>query len=446
MNTSTSLTEPAPQPAASPQTWRDLAHGSAALPPWWSEKKARAWQRFTELPYPARTDEHWRFASVGSLKLDRFLPAEAASAADQSHALERSRPSFTASGALRFLNNRLLDSSKIPDDLRRQGVLWMPLEDAVKHHGDLLQKYFMAQPAQLGSEKFASLHAALCTAGSLLYVPRGVEIKEPLVAHHGVSGEGAGIFPHTLVVAEENARVTLVDFFFSLDSGQTHFSSGVNDLYAAPGAQLTYVAVQNWSPSSLSFQVNSTVVQRDARVLSLNLHLGGGQTRTESHSRLQGPGGQSEMLSLSLASGEQEFDQRTLQSHQAPNTRSNLLYKNALLDEARTIFSGLIVVDPDGQGTDAYQSNRNLLLSPAAEANALPGLEIMANNVRCTHGATTGRIEPEQLFYLQARGIPLRVAQQLLVFGFFDEVIEKLENSAVEETLRGFVRDKLKQP
>ncbi|HRE81375.1 MAG TPA: SufD family Fe-S cluster assembly protein, partial [Opitutaceae bacterium] len=223
------------------------------------------------------------------------------------------------------------------------------------------------------------------------------------------------------------------------------FACGANDLYAGHGASLTYAAAQMWSSETLSFQLNSTVVRRDARVQSLNLHLGAQHARHESLSQLQAPGAFSEMLAVTVASGDQEFDQRTLQIHQAPNTKSDLLYKNALLDTSKTIFSGLIVVDPDAQKTDAYQSNRNLMLSDEAEANSLPGLEIQANDVRCTHGATSSRIEPEQLFYLQARGIPSTVANELLVFGFFEEVFSRLENTALHDVLVQLIRTKFKR-
>ena len=246
-----------------------------------------------------------------------------------------------------------------------------------------------------------------------------------------------------VVVAEENSKVTVVDYFVSADAS-AHFACGANDLYAAHGAQLTYVAAQAWSPASLSFQLNSTVVRRDARVQSLNLHLGARQARHESLSQLQAPGAFSEMLALTVANQTQEFDQRTLQIHQAANTKSDLLYKNVLDDTAKTIFSGLIVVDPDAQKTDAYQSNRNLMLSEEAEANSLPGLEIQANDVRCTHGATTSHVDAEQLFYLQARGISPEVGQQLLVFGFFEEVLNRLENEPLHNALRGLIESKLK--
>jgi Fe-S cluster assembly protein SufD len=150
------------------------------------------------------------------------------------------------------------------------------------------------------------------------------------------------------------------------------------------------------------------------------------------------------MLALTVATGSREFDQRTLQVHQAPNTKSDLLYKNALFDTARTIFSGLIIVDQDAQKTDAYQSNRNLMLSDEAEANSLPGLEIQANDVRCTHGATTSRIDPEQEFYFLSRGIPRKSAHELLIFGFFEEVLNRLESEELHAALRSLIQSRFK--
>ena len=259
---------------------------------------------------------------------------------------------------------------------------------------------------------------------------------------HGARGAGTAVFPHTLVIAEDNSRVSVVDYFVS-EGESRQFACGANDLYAGHGSRIAYAAAQCWSFDTLSLQFNSTVVRRDARVQSLNLHLGGRQARHESLSQLQAPGGFSEMLALTIAAGSREYDQRTLQIHQAPNTKSDLLYKNALLDKSRTIFSGLIVVDPDAQKTDAYQSNRNLMLSDDAESNSLPGLEIQANDVRCTHGATSSRIDPEQEFYLKSRGIPPRAAEELLIFGFFEEVLSRLESEALHDALRTLIRTRI---
>jgi Fe-S cluster assembly protein SufD len=302
----------------------------------------------------------------------------------------------------------------------------------------------MAQPQKLGSAKFAALHAAFVRDGAFIYVPRGVEVDAPILVTHIAAGAGSAVFPHTLVIAEETSKVTVIDTFVSAEAAP-HFACGANDLYAGHGAQLNYVGTQAWSRDTLSFQFNSTLVRRDARVQSLNLHLGGRQSRHESLSQLQAPGAFSEMLALTVADATQEFDQRTLQIHQAPNTKSDLLYKNALRNEAKTIFSGLIIVDPDAQKTDAYQSNRNLMLSENAEANSLPGLEIQANDVRCTHGATSSRIDPEQEFYLQSRGIDKEAADELLTFGFFEEVLNRLTSDELHEALRGLIQTQFKK-
>ena len=451
----------APTGAFTPDVFASHLAGLGHLPKWWLDRKREAWNRFSALPLPQRTDELWRFSSVQGIRLEQ---AHLSAVPGQALALRPAPLDFAQSASLTFANNRALPAGSLPSDLREKGVIFCPLEEALTQHADLFRQHFMAQPVNLGSEKFAALNAALTTSGAFLYVPRGVEIAPPFVAAHVASGEGAAVFPHTIVVLEDNAKAILVEFFLSDDNGNvgsplagddrsqatvlqggSHFAAGQNDLFAGPGSQLTYVGAQNWSRDTLAFQLNSTVVQRDARVLSLNIHLGGRQSRHESHSRLQGSGAFSEMLALTVAQGAQEFDQRTLQSHQAPNTGSNLLYKNALLDQARTIFSGLIIVDPEAQKTDAYQSNRNLLLSDDAEANALPGLEIQANDVRCSHGATSGHVDDEQMFYLESRGIPPVVARELLVFGFFEEVLNKLENEELHAALSRLIQAKFKK-
>lgn len=411
----------------------------SALPAWWLDRKAAAYAKFSSLPMPKRTDESWRFSSLQNLSLD-VAPAAGAGASATAH------PVFDVPSVARFefTDNRIQNSPSLSAELRQLGVIVTTLRDAVVKHADLLRTHFMAQPQKLGSEKFAALHTAFVGDGAFIYVPRGVEIPDAILVSYVASGAEAAVFPHTLVVAEENAKVTVVDSFHSAD-GLAHLACGANDLYAGHGAQLTYVAAQAWSRDALSFQFNSTVVRRDAQVRSLNVHLGARQARHESLSQLQAPGGFSEMLALTVANGAQEFDQRTLQIHQAPNTKSDLLYKNALLDTAKTIFSGLIIVDPDAQKTDAYQSNRNLMLSDNAEANSLPGLEIQANDVRCTHGATSSRIDPEQLFYLQARGIAPARASELLVFGFFEEVLARLENPPLHDALYALIQTKFKK-
>jgi Fe-S cluster assembly protein SufD len=410
----------------------------AYLPGWWIEQKKAAWTRFLELPFPGRNDELWRFSNLKGLSLEGFdLPEDPSTIVPH-------LPDFAHVAEIIFSNRQIVGRTTLPPDLAAKGVVFCPLDEALREHEGIVQAWFQKHPANLGSDKFVALNTAFTASGALLYVPKGVKVDLPFVVQHTLTGPNQSSFPHTLVVLEDGAEATFAEFFVSAGHN-AHLVAGVNDLHAGENARLTYIGAQNWSRDTLAIQTNSITAQRDARVLSLNVHLGGRQARHESHSRLLGPGAHSEMLALTVASGTQEFDQRTLQTHAAPHTSSNLLYKNVLLDTARTIFSGLIVVEPDAQKTDAYQSNRNLMLSDEAEANSLPGLEIQANDVRCTHGSTTSRVEPEQEFYLESRGIRPALAQELLVFGFFEEVLDKLENAELHAVLGNLIQAKFKQ-
>jgi Fe-S cluster assembly protein SufD len=279
-------------------------------------------------------------------------------------------------------------------------------------------------------------------SGTFLYVPPNVEVALPLEVYHWLHGQNGSTFPHTLLLAGENSRVTLVDYFESSDPASVGMACGMNDLILEAGAKLNYICVQNWSRETLAYQINSTLVGRDANATSMNLNLGARYARAESVSKLIGRGARSDMLAVSVAEGSQQFDQRTLQDHQQPDTQSDLLYKNSLNDKARTIFSGLIRVQPHAHRTDAYQKVRNILLSDDAEANSMPGLEILADEVKCSHGATSGQIEEEELFYLKSRGISDEAAKGLIVFGFLNEAIERLSDRPVADRLRELVAGK----
>lgn len=393
-----------------------------------SEGQRDAWEKFQSIPMPVRTDERWRFSNVKTIDISPYagpLPIDDAAREDL---IGQSVGVAASGGRMVFANDQLLAHEVTNESLRQKGVLWLPLEQALAEHGDLVRKHFMREEAILGGSKFAALHASQVRAGTFLYVPRGVEISVPVETFHWLHGDGGSCFPHTLIVAEPMSKVTVVDYFESADAKARGFACGVNDLWVGEGAHVNYVCAQAWSEHTLAVQINSTVVARDASAKALTLNLGGEHVRTESVSHLRGQGGRSDMLAVTVANDSQEIDQRTFQIHEAPNTSSDLLYKNALDDEARTIFSGLIRVSPGAHKTDAYQKVRNLLLSDEAEANSMPGLEIEADDVRCTHGATSGQIEEEELFYLRSRGIPLKDAQRLIVHGFLDEVLERMND------------------
>jgi Fe-S cluster assembly protein SufD len=412
---------------------------SRDLPDWFREQQAAAWERFESMPRPTRKDQPWRFSNVDLLDLAPFKVSPALSDDDRANVSKYSRGLNEFAARLIFAGDQMIERDIVSDDLKKRGVIFQPLEQAMIEHADLFRKYFMSQPTVLGSAKFAELHKALVSNGTFLFVPRGVEIEQPIEIFHWLRGEGVSVFPHLLLITDELAKVTVVEHFRSCDARASGFACGVNDLIAGPGAKVTYVCTQNWGENVVALQMNTTTVDHDASAMSLNLNLGSKYSRFESLSRLVGEGARSDLLAVAVAGNEQEFDSRTLQDHISPHTASDLLYKNALDDRARCTFGGLIRVEPHAHFTDAYQKVRNLLLSDDSEANSMPGLEILADNVRCTHGATSGQINEDEMFYLRSRGISTKTAQRLLVTGFLNEVIQRLDQPAIAEHLRNLI-------
>ena len=424
---------------------RSILSGAAELrdlPEWFRDQQCAAWDQFESLPQPTRKNQAWRFSNVGLLDLAPFKTSSPLSEDDRKNILKYSRGLEQYAGRMIFANDQLVERDVVSEDLKKRGVIFQPLERAMVEHGDLFRKYFMSTEAKLGSAKFAALHKALVSTGTFLFVPRGLEIELPIEIFHWLRHDNMSVFPHLLLVADELAKVTVIEHFRSCSRTARGFACGVNDLIAGPGANVTYVCAQEWASNVIALQVNSTVVDHDASAMSLNLHLGAKYSRFESLSRLIGEGGRSDLLAVAVAKHQQEFDARTLQDHISPRTASDLLYKNALDDRARTIFGGLIRVEPHAHFTDAYQKVRNLLLSDDAEANSMPGLEILADNVRCTHGATSGQVNEDELFYLRTRGITTKVAQRLIVTGFLDEVIQRLNHSLIGDHLHRLIEEK----
>ena len=411
-------------------------------PDWLAQRRAQGKAQFDALPEPSPKDERWRFASTGRLQTGGYAPAPAPSPETLEALIARSNLLGNCAGSLVFADDAQAAFQPLDPALVEQGVIYLPVAEAVAQHPQLMEKYFLQEGTELGSEKYFGLHASHVRAGAVLYIPKGVTIEQPFVNYHWSSAANAALFPHTLIIAKDNAKAALVDCYLSETEENPALATAVSNIHAGSGAKVFRKVVQNWNESCTSFQLDTTVAGRDAQVKNLAVNIGAERARFENQVRIEGPGADVKMYSLTVAERNQEFDQRTYQIHNAGNAVSDLLYKNALLDKSRTIFSGLIKVAEGAQQTDAYQTNRNLLLDPSAEANALPGLEILANDVKCSHGATTGNVDEAALFYMMSRGVPRRTAMQLMVFGFFEEVIGKLESDELADNLRTLIHEK----
>ena len=373
-------------------------------PGWLTDRRRQAFDIFEKLDMPDPKGEEWRYVDVTRFDFGRFEAP-----------VPKGRP------------------IEVTEELAGKGVVFADFPTAAREHPELLKEHFFTE-VPIDEHKFTALHGAFHSDGVVVYVPRGVEVEIPIeVLRHIESG--GSTFPHTTIVVDEQASLTFVDRFTSEELSAPAMSSSVVEVEAKRGATVNYISLQEWGRSVHHFQTQRFTGHRDSTVRSLAVNLGSSFARTQVESVLRGEGSFSEMLGLYFADADQHFAQRTLQSHNAPHATSDLLYKGALKEQSRSEYSGLIKVLKGAQGTDAYQANRNLVLSEEAMARSIPQLEIEANEVRCTHGATVSPVEEEHLFYLMSRGIDRVTAQKLVVFGFFRDVLDRIRVDQVRDDL-----------
>lgn len=408
-------------------------------PAWLREKRERAFEQWSTTPMPTRREEEWRYTDLGSvLKLETLQIGEerrpVASVAELPAGLRGLIEAAGESSARLVQVDASVVYRELPAELADQGVIFTSLEHAVREHPELVERYLGAALAD-DSGKFAALNEALWTGGSFLYVPKDVRVEIPLRSFRWMTGASSSLLGRTLIVAEPFSEVAVVDELSSGDFDAQTFANGAAEIFAAEGAKVTYVSLQRWGRGVVHLTTDRLVAERDAKITTLYTTLGSDLTRAEVKCRMQGPGAHVDMLGLYLAEGTQHFDHETLQDHIAPHASSNLLFKGALNDQSRSVFRGLIRVHPGAQRTDSYQTNRNLILSDKARADSLPNLEIAADDVRCSHAATIGQLDEEEIFYLLSRGIPKVEAVKLVIFGFFGEVLSQLELGEVRTEL-----------
>lgn len=421
---------------------------SASEPNWLRERRDHAWDVYERTPMPTTRLEEWRYTDLRrKLDLPSLTLSEAGPADDdfeswpmrlrEAMALDRD-----ASGHLVIIDGHVVHAD-IDASLASKGVILMSLHEAVEKHEALVRDHLATQAVPPEEGKFAALNAALWNDGIFLHVPRGVKLDQPVRVTRWYSESGVAYFSRTLIVAETASQVSFVDEILSDDfSAQTLTSSAV-EVFAQDGAQVQYVAVQRLGKGGFYQSVQRTLAQRDATLDTLNVALGGTTTRVDLNARLLGPGSNSDMLGLYFGDEDQHFDFNTSQDHIADNAGSDLLYKGALDGKSRAVFRGIIRVHKGAQRTDAYQTNRNLLLSPEARADSLPNLEIEADDVKCSHGATVGELDPEAKFYLQSRGLTRTQAERLVVLGFLGEVLARLPLGGVGEKVTRVIQQKL---
>jgi Fe-S cluster assembly protein SufD len=411
-------------------------------PLWLREMRLAAFDAFERLPWPTERDRAWKYFDPRRLRLDGLLPYAGYDGAPARDVQALARAPETLAGLVVQQDSETA-AVELSDEVRRQGVIVESLDAAVRDHEDLVRRYLLNRVVRPDESVFTALHAAFWTGGAFVYVPRDVAVALPLQVAFVQQAADAALFPHLLVVLERGATLTLVEE--RIGAGEAGgFVAGVTEFMLADEAELKHYAVQRWSPRTQDVSVQRALLGKDAKATRLVAGLGGELQKWWVDALMQGSGAESTMLGVFFGTGAQHMDVITLQDHIGPHTTSDLLYKSALKDRAVGAYYGLTRVGPEARGTAANQEDRNLLLSPRAKADADPVLEIMTSDVvRCGHGASAGPVDPEQLFYLETRGLPRPAAEKLLVQGFLHQVLDRIPLDPVVRTIERTIDEKL---
>lgn len=411
-------------------------------PDWLFGQRLEAYRLFRETPWP-----EWPRTDISAIGWEMFRtgPAPAVSwagEADFPEPLKRALLPAAERAGLLALQQGAAAYHELDSLVADKGVRFSDLNQAVREVPASVQDHF-SRVVRAEEGKLESLHSAFWSGGAFVYVPANVEVHLPLHVLHWVDEPRTALLPHTLIVAERGSRVTVVEEFLSPGVAEPSLCVGATEIWLADGADVTYLALQDWADNVFHLGTQRAILNRNATLNWTLAVLGSQLTRLRTEVVLNGNGSSAGLQGLYFPDGKQHVAQNTLQHHRAVGTTSDLLYKGVLLGQSRSVYQGLIRVDPGAQRTDAYQANRNLMLSREARADSMPQLEIEADDVRCTHGATVGQMDEDELFYLMSRGLNRELAARLIVEGFFSPVLDRIPLESVQNRLRQAVERKL---
>ena len=410
-------------------------------PDWLVERRLRAAERLADVAWPTASEEIWRYSRIGDFDLDRYRPVTIEEIGEAGDERAPGGGPWAAevgkiSGMVVVRDGRVVHH-ELDAELEAAGVRVCEIatcnDDEVQEH--------LGSCTSESEDAFTVLHDAFLAGGALVSVPAGVVVPDPIVVLHWSEGDGEASFPHTLVVAGSDSEVTVLERSGSPET--PHLVAAAVELIVGDAARVGYLSVQEHGSKTWSIATQRARVGADGSLRSAAIALGGDYARLRSESLLVGRGAESNLLAVYFGDGRQMLDFRTLQDHAAPHTQSNLLFKGAVEDEARSVYSGLIRIREDAARAEAYQTNRNLVLTEGAGAESIPNLEILNNDVKCSHASAVGSIDEDQLYYLESRGVPPEEAERLIVLGFFDDVLDRLPLRALTGSLRRAIIEKI---
>ncbi|MDQ3946254.1 MAG: Fe-S cluster assembly protein SufD [Actinomycetota bacterium] len=406
----------------------DAAHALAG-PEWLVERRLAAAERFAAGSLPTPSEEAWRYSRIEQFDLDRYQPAGSDKGRE---ALPGNTKQWA--GSVVCQNGRVIHAL-LDQALASKGVILADLT-----HPEAQQ--WLGTCSDASRDPFVDLHDAFLPGGAFIKVPDGVVVDRPFAVKHESRGSGLASFPHTLVVTGADAEVSVLERFDSFDDDEEHLAVPVTELVVGDASRVSYLGLQDQGQHVWQIALQRARVGQDATLRTSAVALGGDYARLRTEALLAGAGASSEMVAVYFANESQMLDFRTLQDHDAHHTTSDLLFKGAVEDEARSVYSGLVRLRESAQRARAAQTNRNLVLSEGAAAWSIPNLEIEANDVKCSHASAVGPIDLDQLYYLESRGVPPDVAERLIVFGFFEDVISRLPLTDLAGPLRSAVARK----
>lgn len=399
-------------------------------PGWLTKIRNGAWQRFNDLPWPSNKDEEWMRTDIRIFDLHKFHIPSPPLSSDLPHAVLSEGVALAGSAATR--DGGSVTAPTLDPKWAAKGVIFGNIVDLLDEHGELIQKYLFKN-VDGTVDRFAALHQATWTTGTFLFVPRNVVVDQPIHTLTTIS-DGGTDFSHTLIVLEEGAEATVLAELTN-GEGESGLHNGAIEIFVGDRANLRYVNLQDWSQRVWHFGHQKAVVGRDANLQWTVGALGSRLAKVNQHVALVGERASCQVNGVMFTQNKQHLSYHTLQHHERPHCTSDFLYKSALQDTSRTVWRGMIKVDNAAQQTDGYQRNDNLLLSAKARADSIPGLEIEADDVRCTHGSTSGRVDEELIFYAQCRGFTRKEAIRAIVTGFFQQVFDRITIESVREAL-----------
>jgi Fe-S cluster assembly protein SufD len=418
-----------PAPAA-PGREAEEAAGGGSEPDWLSERRRAAAASARELELPGPKTKGWEFTDLSSLDLEAYVPAEGGDPA----AAARTSPLLASpegAVALTQVDAASLNGAAISEDTTDPIVI--PLSEAAVRYPEIVRERLGSLAP--GRDPFVAINEAGWRGGAFVYVPSGARLESPISLRAIHEAAGTAVEWRTLVVLEENSEAEVWEQYLSADAETDALFNAVVELFVGPGATLRYVSGQALSERSWIFGTQRAEVARDASLEWVALGFGSARGKVRMDTRLAGEGSSAKVTGAYAGLGSQHLDFDTTQEHAAPHTTSDLAFRGVLAGRATAVWSGMIRVDPGAQQTDAFQESRNLLLSTKAHADAIPGLEIEANDVRCTHAAAVAQVDREQLHYLRAHGLRAEVATRLIVEGFLGALAERVAEGPVRDAV-----------